>query len=85
MGVSDDRWRLLEPCCFSQRRFFLKQNVVERRFNRCFMCCTKAKWIDAARTPAKFYLLMDEIRSFRAVEDFSRRTPGGGDINTTLL
>lgn len=78
MGVSDGRWRLLEQCCFSQRRIFLKQNVLEKRFNRCFMCCTKAKWISAARSPAKFYLLMDVVRVFCALEDLAR----GGESGT---
>ena len=62
MGVSDDRWQMLEPCCFSAKRAFQTREGVELRFNHCFPCCTKAKWIGAERTPAKFYLLLDEQR-----------------------
>ena len=63
MSVSDGRWQLLEACCFSARRGFrMKDGAIELRFNHCFPCCTKAKWIGGERTPAKLYLLLDEQR-----------------------
>ena len=63
MGVSDERWRLLEPCLFSARRGFrMSDGGIELRFNHCFPCCTKAKWREGRRTSAKVYLLLDASR-----------------------
>jgi len=60
MGAGDDRWQLLEACCFTARRGFrMSDGGIELRFNHCFPCCTKAKWREGRRTPAKFYLLLD--------------------------
>ena len=63
MGVSDGRWRLLEPCLFSARRGFrLPDGGIELSFHHCFPCGTKAKWREGRRTSAKFYLLLDASR-----------------------
>ncbi|MBR4577215.1 MAG: hypothetical protein IKO25_08420 [Clostridia bacterium] len=63
MGVSDDRWLQLEPCLFSDERVFFGENGFEVWEQHCFPCCTKMKWIGAGRRPAKFYLIVDAIRS----------------------
>ena len=63
MGVSDGRWRLLEPCLFSARRGFrMPDGGIELSFHHCFPCGTKAKWREGRRTSAKFYLLLDASR-----------------------
>lgn len=63
MGVSDGRWRLLEPCLFSARRGFrMPDGGIELSFHHCFPCGTKAKWRESRRTSAKFYLLLDASR-----------------------
>ena len=64
MGISDHRWQLLEKCFFSERKTYLTPEGLEGRAYHCFPCCTKAKWIGAERTPAKFYLLLDAMRTF---------------------
>lgn len=70
MGVCDERWKLLEKCCFSKIRYFKVKEGIKIQGNNCFMCCTKAKWIEGNRTFAKYYLMMDskwEIQSIDSV------------------
>ena len=62
MGVSDGRWRMLEPSLFTERAAWRVQGRIEGWVHRCLPCCTKAKWIEGRRAPAKFYLLLEAIR-----------------------
>ena len=55
---------LMRPAFFSERKTYLTPEGLEGRAYHCFPCCTKAKWIGAERTPAKFYLLLDAMRTF---------------------
>ena len=64
MGISDDRWQVLEKCFFTERKTYLTREGLEGRAYHCFPCCTKAKWIGGERTPAKFYLLLESRRIF---------------------
>lgn len=61
MGISDGRWRKIEPCLFSNRRYFFGSSGFEIWKQNCYPCCTKAKWIGARKQPAKFYLLLDAM------------------------